>query len=227
MRDAVAIGRELLAIARQGRLIAGARRRAAHDLVEPSGDRAVLFVHGYMAAGPVFGPMREHLERSIAGTATFDLGYGPLEPFDHAAARVARAIDRLARDRPVDLVCHSLGGILARWAIQELGAADGVGRLVTLATPHAGTRTASMMIGSLAAAIRPRSAVIERLRQGRARAAAVGHTAIVAGADRMITPPASAAAIDDATVHWLDDVGHNEILFAPEAHALVASALAG
>jgi hypothetical protein len=46
--------------------------------------------------------------------------------------------------------------------------------------------------------------------------------AVIAGRDRMISPPDSAGAIEDAVVHRYDDLGHNEALFDPRVVDLVA-----
>ncbi|UJR80276.1 esterase/lipase family protein [Sandaracinus amylolyticus] len=220
------LGREVRAVARQGQLIAAARNRATPSI---PGERVVVFVHGFMAAGPVFDPMRAFVEQR-APVGTVDITYGPLERFDRAVDRLASIVDRVAEGRRVDIVGHSLGGIVARWYLQERGGAAHVDRLVTLASPHAGTRAARVAMGPLVAgslleAIRPDSRVIRTLRDGRARASRVIHTAVVAGLDRMVTPPESAASIEDATIHWLHDVGHNEMLFEPRAFAHVHDGL--
>jgi len=204
------VGREALAIARQGQLLAARRPTRPRD--EREHGRVVVFLHGFLAGGRVFGPMRAHVEARLP-VATVDIGYGPLDRFEVAAGRIAEAIDRLAEGQRVDVVGHSLGGILARWYLQELGGASKVDRLVTLASPHGGTRAAEIGVLSLAKAIAPGSAVLDTLRSGRSKASSVAHTAIVAAEDRMVTPPASAAAIEDAEVHWIDDLGHNEALF--------------
>lgn len=214
------IAREAWAIAAQGTLIARPRRRP----LERAGARVVVFVHGYMAAGPVFDPMRAHVERAL-GVATLDLTYGPLERFERVVDRLEHTIAR-AGDRPIDLVGHSLGGIVARWYLQERGGAARADRLVTLASPHAGTRAARIGLGlPLARAIHPESEVIAALRRGRSRAARVIHTAIVAGADRVVTPPASAAAISEAEIHWIEGLGHNEMLFDPRVYETVIAGL--
>ncbi len=214
-------GREVRAVVRQGRLMS----RPSLETSLARADRTVLFVHGFMAAGAVFGPMRAHVE-ATAAVATLKLTYGPLDRFEAIAARLGSLVRMASRGHPVTIVGHSLGGILARWYLQELGGAiDGGGpvdRLVTLASPHAGTRTARFAPGSLGEALRPGSRVIERLREGRGRAAQVTHVAVVAGRDRMITPPESAGDIDGAELHVIDDLGHNEALFDPRVLDIVA-----
>lgn len=213
--------REIGAVVRQGRLMAFPKRRAAPAEAE----RAVLFVHGFMAGGPVFDPMRAHVE-STAPVETVSLTYGPLERFEDVAGRIAALAKLASHGRPTTLVGHSLGGLLARWYLQELGGAVDAGgpvdRLITIASPHAGTEAARFAPGSLGAALRPGSSTIETLREGRHRASQVRHVAVVAGQDRMIQPPTSAGALHEAEVHHFDDLGHNEALFDPRILDLVA-----
>jgi triacylglycerol lipase len=214
-------GREVRAVVRQG----GMMWRAGIDTNVTRADRAVLFVHGFMAAGAVWDPMRAHVE-ATAAVETLQLSYGPLDRFEEIAARLGSLARLSSRGRPMTIVGHSLGGILARWYVQELGGAVDAGgpvdRVVTLASPHAGTRSARFAPGSLGAALRPGSHVIETLRRGRDRASKVAHVALVAGRDRMISPPTSAGDLTDAQLHVFDDLGHNEALFDPRVLDLVA-----
>jgi len=208
----------------QGRLIASARGRT-----EPQpapGPRSVLFVHGFMAAGPVFDPMRERVERETS-LPTADFTYGMRRDFEVVARRLSERIDVLAEGgRRVSIVAHSLGGLLARWCLQELGQAPRVDRLVLMATPNAGTRSARWAPGPLGDVLLPGSAVVNRLAARRHAAAKVRHVAIVAGADMMITPPESAAAIEDAEVFWFDHLGHNELLFDDAVHDVIRRSVA-
>ena len=219
------MGREAVAWARQGQLIltrAGRRTRP-----QPSGaSRAVMFVHGFGAAGAVFEPLRRKVEAQL-GVPTLDFTYGSHWPFGRVTDALSRAVDaRLDDGQRLDLVGHSLGGIVARWYVQELGGAARVDRVVTMATPHAGTRSARVAPGPLRSVLLPESPVVRRLERGRHRASDVTHTALVAGRDVMVSPPSSAAAIRDAEVRWFDDHGHNAMLYAKDVHDAVVRALA-
>jgi pimeloyl-ACP methyl ester carboxylesterase len=217
-----ALGREVAAIAQQGWLIARHRHRPVPVV---AGERVAVFVHGFMAAGPVFDPMRAKVT-AATGLATLDFSYGVREDFDAIASRFARFVDtRVPASAPIALVGHSLGGLVARWYIEELGGRARVDRLVTLATPHAGTETARYAPGPLRDVLMPGSAVIERLRRAGAGLAPVPHTAIVAEADRTIVPLESASAAPSACVHRVPGVGHNGALFSPRVHALIIDAL--
>ncbi len=189
------------------------------------GPRVVAFIHGYGAAGAVFDPLRERLERAL-GVGTLDYTYRSGWGFERIAQGLARRLDSLAADGvEVDLVAHSMGGLVARWYLQELGGARSVSRAVLLATPHDGTASARLALGPAREVLLPGSPVIRRLAAGRDRAASVAHTALVAGADLMVTPPASAAALAEAEVRWFDDLGHNAMLFDDDVHDAVREAL--
>lgn len=215
------LARELRAVLRQGRLIAtspGARDGDGTRIGR--GERLVVFVHGFMARGAVWGPMR-HAVAAARDVETIDLSYGPLERFETVCARVHRVIASHHAERPVTLVGHSLGGLVCRWIVQEdARTAPHVDRLITLASPHDGTTAARFPAGPLVSAIRPRSAVLSRLRASIDALSRVRRVAVVAERDRMILPVASAAALPGADVFYLD-VGHNEILFDPGAIEIV------
>lgn len=202
--------RETGAALRQGQLIVMGRSTGQFPRFVDGGH--ALFVHGFMAHGAVFTPLREHVEKAT-GRLTSEVSYSPLERFETVAERVARAIDSVPGSAPIAVVGHSLGGLLLRWAIQELGVGHRVDRLVTLATPHAGTHAAHIgAVVPLAAVLRPGSSVLVRLEGGKHRASHVRHVALVAERDRMIVPVAS-AAMPGAEVHWMPELGHNEMLF--------------
>lgn len=219
------LSREARALARQGSLMLRAipRRRRRLD-----GERVVVFVHGFMAAGAVFDPMRTVVEDAL-GLPTLDYTYGPLATFEDVVSRLAAHVARhVPAHATLSLVGHSLGGIVARWYLHEHAQEHRVDRVITLATPHAGTlpaRFAPTGIAPQATVIRPGSEVLHRLRAHRERALHIPHVAIVAGQDKMCFPPESAAALEDAEVHRFDDLGHNEILYDPRVIELVARAL--
>ncbi|MCS6799249.1 MAG: alpha/beta fold hydrolase [Myxococcota bacterium] len=216
----VTLGREMRALGRQARLMLG-RRSAAHPPADAN--RVVVFVHGLFASAAVFDPMRRGVERRL-GVATDAFSYAPIGPFE----KILEALDahlarRLPADARVALVGHSLGGVLARALLLDAHWEHRVDRLITLATPHAGTRTARLLPSSLAAAVRPGSALLRALER---RPPSIPRFALVAGRDVMCTPPSSAAALPGARVVWFDRLGHNELLFDPKVLDVVVRALA-
>jgi triacylglycerol lipase len=89
---------------------------------------------------------------------------------------------------PVVVVAHSFGGLIARYALERLGAAE-VTQLVTLGTPHQGTYKA--VIASFSEGGRqmlPGSRFLNELNAGSLRTD-VGYTAVWSDADDTIVKP--------------------------------------
>lgn len=179
----------------------------------------VVYVHGYLAAGPVFEPLADHVAATL-GAQPIDLTYLPLHSFFAVSQSVGSVIDALPADARVSLVGHSLGGLVARWYVEELGGASRVDRLVTLATPHGGTPRARIAPGSLGAALRPGSEIIRQL----ARPTSVRMVSMAGAADRVV-PVSSARAVEGATFRVFPGLGHNQLLYARRVHDAVADAL--
>jgi triacylglycerol lipase len=114
----------------------------------------------------------------------------------------------------VHLVGHSLGGLVARWYVQELGGHARVAQTISMATPFGGTPLARLRVlvgNDLHAA----SSVLGRLKE-RAHEHGVPHVSIVAAKDRVVFPPAN-AAFHHGDVVTLAGRGHNTLLFDTEA----------
>jgi pimeloyl-ACP methyl ester carboxylesterase len=96
------------------------------------------------------------------------LNYSPLTCDIRIAAEllgrhVEELCDRTGGGR-VDIVGHSLGGLIARYYVQRLGGDGRVRTLVTLGTPHAGTRVAPLANAHpIVRQMRPGSPVMEEL----------------------------------------------------------------
>jgi triacylglycerol lipase len=210
--------RELRALARQGRLIVGGlRRKPPHS----EAGRVAVFLHGYLAAGPVFDPMRAFVENEL-GLPTLDFTYGPLGGFDSVLDRFVAHVDAHVRqDAQLSLVGHSLGGILARAYMHERPGGARVDRVLTIATPHEGTTSVRYLLTGPATALKPKSPVLVRLARQHRERPDVRHVAVIAGADQVCVPPESAGALSGAEVHRFDGVGHNEIIFDTRVHDLV------
>ncbi|MET9230794.1 hypothetical protein [Lentzea sp. NPDC003310] len=58
------------------------------------------------------------------------------------AQRVDEALDRIGPDAKVSFVCHSMGGLVARWAVEQCGLAERTDKLITMGTPYRGAAAA-------------------------------------------------------------------------------------
>lgn len=223
MRRAVRMARsEVPAMMRQAWLVMRARGVEAHAL---DTRRHVVMVHGFMAASGVLGPLRDSVVTRL-GLPVSTFGYASIGRFEDIADRLARFVEDVGvRHEHVSLVGHSLGGLLVRYYAQELDRMALVDRVVTIASPHEGTRAANALPTGLARAMRPGSDVLARLRAS--VDAAPPTFALLAADDHLIDPEVAVVGIGADRVRVLDDVGHNGVLYDARAHDWVVDALGG
>lgn len=127
----------------------------------------VLLLHGFTDNRSVFVLLRRalgaggrrHVEAYNYSPFTRDLRVTAR----HLARRVEELCERTGQQQ-VDLVGHSLGGLVGRYYVQRLGGDARVRTLVTLGTPHSGTLVAPFMDAHpLVRQMRPDSRVVSEL----------------------------------------------------------------
>lgn len=110
---------------------------------EPTG-RPVLCVHGFTQNGTNFWGLRRALHARGLPSRAVDLGL-PFRSIERYVPRLIRGLEELLETNPnVDVVCHSMGGVVLRAALAKRP--DLAGRLrtvITLGSPHRGTRYAT------------------------------------------------------------------------------------
>ncbi len=184
--------------------------------------RTVVLVHGYMATRSVLFPLAAWLRaRGFKQVLTY--GYDSTAGVDRAALGLKAFLKRNVRGGRVDLVGHSMGGLVARVYLQELGGARRVDRCVTLGTPHKGTYNAYWLWSRAGTELRPDSRLIERLQRSTERAATVRFSSLVAGSDNIVIPRVFAGHEREAC---FGDLGHVSMLFSPRVLRFVERELA-
>ena len=197
----------------------------------PDRHSPVILIHGYGHNHSGWWVMKKHLrDGGFPVVESFD--YSPLnEDIPATARRLAAMVDGLRRRtgaRKVHLIGHSLGGLLARWYVQELDGAVAVDTVVTLGTPHEGTFAAYAAPGRTAAQLRPGSWIIDRLAQTAGRARSVRWIAFYSNVDYMIQPSRSAMITDpqlDAVNILAKDHGHVSLILSPRVARTVVAQL--
>jgi len=113
------------------------------------GDRLTIVVHGYNSNASGVAGLVEVVERSGWPCATFQ--YPPHQPIAVSGRRLSASLKRLQADAPqcrVSLVTHSMGGLVARVAIEDRQLdAGNVERLIMIAPPNHGTQLARFSNG--------------------------------------------------------------------------------
>ncbi|MFF3909130.1 lipase family alpha/beta hydrolase [Streptomyces sp. NPDC001848] len=129
----------------------------------------VILLHGFIDNRSVFVLLRRNLAQH--GRQHIEsLNYSPLTcDIRTAAELLGRHVEEICErtgQRQVDIVGHSLGGLIARYYVQRLGGDLRVRRLVTLGTPHSGTRVAPLANAHpIVRQMRPGSELIEELHE--------------------------------------------------------------
>lgn len=193
------------------------------------GERPVILVHGYGGNSANFLWLQWRLRR-WGFANVYAVSYTPpTVNCRKLAVQVERHVERILRRTgadKADLVCHSMGGPLSRYALKELGLAGRVGRLVTLGSPHRGSRIAALFPARGAAAqIRYRSPFVTELAEGGECPVGVSCYCLFSSLDNFILPAGSATLEGAALNRHLPYLGHASLLYSGRAARVVADCL--
>jgi pimeloyl-ACP methyl ester carboxylesterase len=203
-------------------------RRAPEGAGSAAHRSPVLLIHGIVCNRAVWRPLLKRLAaRGFAPVRAVSLE--PLfADIDSHTARVVRELRELQRSSggmPVAIVAHSMGGLVARAALDAAGPGL-VSRIVTIASPHHGTALALLFRSAPARQMRPGSSWLQSL-----NASQEGHwplpvTSIYSLHDNLVAPPRS-AELPGARLHELTGLGHLSLLRADASLERALAALAG
>jgi len=216
------VARETLGIAAVGALFPFGVKHWRRRTPRQAEQRTVVLLHGYASNRSALFPLAAYL-RMRGVKQVFSFNYRSSEGVEQAAIALREFLQQHVRGGRIDLVCHSLGGLVARVYIQELGGARRVDRCVTLGTPHRGTYNSYWLHSRVGRELRPDSALLARLEDSRASAAGVRFLSLVAGSDNLVIPRVFAG--HEREVH-IPDIGHVSMLFSPRVLSLVGDYLA-
>jgi pimeloyl-ACP methyl ester carboxylesterase len=190
-----------------------------------TGPRPIIVLHGYAMNRANFVPLAYRLRRA---------GLGPIVGFEYwTLGRVAAGARQLGwfidevRERTgaaqVDVIGHSMGGVVGRYYV-SLAGGDGIVRhLITLGSPLAGTEFGKLGVGHPARELLLGSKLCTRL----AAAAAPRHTrttAIWSRSDALV-PGARQPPPAGAEILLYDDLGHVALLGSRRVAAAIAERL--
>lgn len=197
-----------------------------------TGDVPVLLVHGLVDNRSVFGVLQRQLRRKgfrHVATMNYPLLTGDVRS---AAALLAQRVEALCEETGADrvhVVGHSLGGIIGRWYVQQMGGDERVDTLVTLGSPHAGTTAAKVLPLSIVRQLRPGSDILAAL-AAPARGCRTHVLSLWSDRDEMMLPR-DCARLDhvdlDVRNVRLSGVGHVAMPIHPRVVTEITLALAG
>ena len=186
----------------------------------------VILVHGFFGNRGYFGTMLRRLEErgvSPVFIPNFSATFATIERFaDELHEAIERIVAGTGQGRVI-LVCHSMGGLAARRYLATQGPGR-VAKLITLASPHGGTRLARLGLGENAAQMRLRSRFLTDLAREEGDRMAYAATSIYSPHDNMVAPQ------DTSRLAWADNipvpgVGHITILLSKRAFDVLLAEL--
>lgn len=155
--------------------------------------KRVVLVHGFLDTDSCFKMLRRRLEER-----GFDCFVPSLKPNDGRgglatlAARLKQDIDmRFGHSEPINVVGFSMGGLVSRQYLQELGGATRCENFITVSSPHHGTLTAFLYPSLGAKDMRPGSQFLDNLQKTQDRLEPIKITSYRTPMDLMILPAKS------------------------------------
>lgn len=127
------------------------RRSSLNERVSEH-SRPILLIHGFLGTRGSMLPLEERLVED--GFCVFSFNLGPLNTRDirRSAFLIHRKIERILAQTTwdkIDIVAHSMGGLIGLYYIKKLGGADRVNKLVMMGTPYRGTWAALVGVAVL------------------------------------------------------------------------------
>ena len=208
-----AIGSEALSLLTHGLLLPFGLARSRHVSERSPDLRTIVFVHGLAANRSGFLPLQGYL-RMLGYKQQYAFGYRSSGSLEAVALKLKREIDKRVRGGRIDIIAHSMGGLVSRFYLQRLGGARRIDRLITLGTPHQGTHAANFIPARLVRQLLPDSPFIRTL-NALPEPANVRTTSFVAGRD-ILVQPIEAARCPFGNHIRMEELGHVELLFRAE-----------
>jgi len=185
------------------------------------GKQPILLVHGYGCSRGVWWLLRRRLEAAGHTVASVSL-YPPYTSIGKLVPQLNERVEEVCRATGADrvvLIAHSMGGLICRSYLARHGRSR-VERMITIASPHAGTELARIGIGRNAREMEPDSLWLKDLATENVPVPTISirtpHDNYVMPQDNQRLP----GAIDVE----MDGIGHLSVLYAGRtAEELIAA----
>jgi triacylglycerol esterase/lipase EstA (alpha/beta hydrolase family) len=185
----------------------------------------IILVHGYMMRGLVMYPIKMRLNKDGYKNVYLFTYSPPWESIDDFSLQLKNKIELAKNERgaeKVDLICHSMGGLVALNYINNFDGAKNVNRLITLGTPFGGSKLWSFSIGRCGKEMKPGSEFLSKLTSS--PPADVKATAIYTTFDEMVIPYeySKLNGADNIEVNY---IGHVGLLFSGRVYKVIKESL--
>lgn len=153
----------------------------------------VVLVHGFLENGSIFKTLERRLEKRgftcYRPKLIHSDGRGGL---DYLATHLKKDIDaKFGPDQPINIVAFSMGGLVSRYYLQNLGGADRCKNFITVSSPHNGTHAAWLYPSKGVTQMRPGSPFLTELNSTQDRLGKIPVASYRTPMDLIILPPTS------------------------------------
>lgn len=212
--------------------LARGNRRERTSAVQQLGKdvRPVVLIHGFMGTRGSMYPLERRLEEDGFCVLSFNLGLINLKDIRTSAFRIQRKIDALLAEtgvEEIDVIGHSMGGLIGLYMIKKLGAHKKVKRFILLGSPVHGTWAALAGIATVGLysastwQILPRSKFLDELHKGPIPGDVEVHS--VSAARDWVCPPSS-TRLRGSESHSVN-LGHSSLVISAEVYRHVQNIL--
>lgn len=188
---------------------------------ESDGFPPLVFVHGLGGGRGDFAPMALYLRnkgRRRSYSIRFE-GGGDVEARGGQLARFILQVLEANGESQVDVVAHSLGGVIAWTALVDHSMGPKVRRLVTMGSPHGGTYAARLGNTPVTWDLRPNSPFLQRLRKS-PFPSTVKATSFWSASDLVILPAESAALPNSQQIEMTPFTHYGYLIHPRSWHAV-------
>jgi pimeloyl-ACP methyl ester carboxylesterase len=212
-------------------LVRGNRIRRGADFGEVSPQAPpILMIHGFLGTRGSMYLLERRLVEDGFVVVSFNLGTLNVRDIRRSAFLIHRKIERILAQTPsqrIDIIGHSMGGLIGLYYVKKLGGHARVRKLIMMGTPVRGTWAALagvMTLGLWSTSswpLHPRSRFLDELAKGPIPPGVEVHT--IAAARDWVVPPGT-TRLSGANAMTVP-LGHSSLVVSEEVYRRVAAAL--
>jgi triacylglycerol lipase len=205
------------------------RRDAAFDQVTPDSP-PILIIHGFLGTRGSMYMLERRLVQDGFVVVSFNLGTLNTRDIRRSAFLIHRKIERILAQTPsqkIDIIGHSMGGLIGLYYVKKLGGHMRVRKLLMMGTPVRGTWAALAGVLTLGLwstsswQLLPRSRFLDELAQGSLPPGVEVHT-IAAARDWVV--PLQTTRMTGANAVTVP-LGHSSLVVSEEVYRRIINAL--
>ncbi len=159
----------------------------------------VLCLHGYMMNRACMSRLADKIEQNFELYHIDAATLRPtIEPIQKHAEKMMERLDLLAKAwnaEKFQIVAHSMGGLIARYALAKLDGKRRISRVISVATPHKGSKLAAFAVGADGVSLLP-------------------------GSDFFLELEEAEKDMPESLVPWICLVGRNDNMVVPYSNAI-------